>query len=75
MPFKKLLLHIVNAGTHGARSMARHFEIVKAVRELRAIHCQDSVFKQELVELRLARRAKRNFMKLLATLTKTVDPQ
>jgi len=43
------------------------FEIVKAVQELRAAQNQDAVFKQELAELRLTWKAKRNFMKLLAT--------
>jgi hypothetical protein len=41
--------------------------IVKAVRELRAAQNQDAVFKQELAELRLMWKTKRNFMKLLAT--------
>jgi tetratricopeptide (TPR) repeat protein len=65
--YKKLLPHVVNAGTRGAQYGAA-FEIVKAIQELRAAHSQDAVFKQELVELRLAWKAKRNFMKLLATL-------
>ena len=65
--YKKLLPHVVNAGTRGAQYGAA-FEIVKAIQELRAAQSQDAVFKQELVELRLAWKAKRNFMKLLATL-------
>ncbi len=65
--YKKLLPHIVNAGTRGAQ-YGEAFEIVKAVKKLRAAKGQDDVFKQELVELRLAWKAKRNFMKLLATL-------
>jgi uncharacterized Zn finger protein len=65
--YKKLLPHAVNAGTCGAQ-YGEAFEIVKAIQELRAAHNQDAVFKQELVELRLAWKAKRNFMKLLATL-------
>jgi uncharacterized Zn finger protein len=67
MLYKKLLPHVVNAGTRGAQYSAA-FEIVKAVQELRTAGSQDDVFKQELVELRLTWRAKRNFMKLLATL-------
>ena len=64
--YKKLLPHVVNAGTRGAQYGAA-FEIVKAIQELRAAQSQDAVFKQELAELRLAWKAKRNFMKLLAT--------
>jgi uncharacterized Zn finger protein len=67
MLYKKLLPHVVDAGTRGAQYGAA-FEIVKAVHELRAAHSQDAVFKKELVEVRLAWKAKRNFMKLLATL-------
>ena len=66
MLYKKLLPHVVNAGTRGAQYGAA-FEIVKAVQELRAAQNQDSVFRQELAELRLMWKAKRNFMKLLAT--------
>lgn len=65
--YKKLLPHIVNAGTRGAQ-YGEAFEVVKAVQKLRAAQSQDDVFKQELVELRLAWKAKRNFMKLLAKL-------
>jgi len=67
MLYKKLLPHVVDAGTRGAQ-YGEAFEIVKAIQELRAGHSQEAVFKQELVELRLAWKAKRNFMKLLATL-------
>jgi uncharacterized Zn finger protein len=65
--YKKLLPHVVNAGTRAAQYGAA-FEIVKAVQELRAAQSRDAAFKQELVELRLVWKAKRNFMKLLATL-------
>jgi len=68
MLYKKLLPHVVNAGTRGAQYGAA-LEIVKAVQELRAAQSQDAVFKQELAELRLVWKAKRNFMKLLATLS------
>jgi hypothetical protein len=67
MLYKKLLPHVVNAGSRGTQYSAA-FEIVKAIQELRAGQGQDDVFKQEVVELRLAWKAKRNFMKLLATL-------
>ena len=67
MLYKKLLPHVVDAGTRGAQ-YGEAFEIVKAIQELRAGQSQEAVFKQELVELRLAWKAKRNFMKLLATL-------
>jgi hypothetical protein len=66
MLYKKLLPHVVNAGTRAAQ-YGEAFEIVKAVHQLRAAQGQDDVFTQELVELRLAWKAKRNFMKLLAT--------
>lgn len=66
MLYKKLLPHGVNAGTRGAQ-YGEAFEIVKAIQGLRAAQSQDAVFKHELAELRLTWKAKRNFMKLLAT--------
>ena len=65
--YKKLLPHVVNAGTRGAQYGAA-FEIVKAIRELRVTQGEEVVFKQELANLRLEWKAKRNFMKLLAML-------
>ena len=65
--YKKLLPHVVNAGTRGAQ-YGEAFEIVKAIQELRVARGEEVVFKQELVKLRLEWKAKRNFMKLLATL-------
>ena len=65
--YKKLLPHAVNAGTRGAQ-YGEAFEIVKAMQELRVARGEEVVFKQELVKLRLEWKAKRNFMKLLATL-------
>ena len=50
------------------RIFHRAFEIVKAIQELRAAQKQDALFRQELAELRTTWKAKRNFMKLLATL-------
>jgi len=63
--YKKLLPYAANAGTRGAQYGAA-FEIVKAIQGLRVTQRQDAVFKQELADLRLAWKAKRNFMKLLA---------
>jgi uncharacterized Zn finger protein len=65
--YKKLLPHVVTAGTRGAQ-YEEAFEIVKAIQELRAAQKQDALFRQELAELRTTWKAKRNFMKLLATL-------
>jgi hypothetical protein len=65
--YKKLLPHVVTAGTRGAQ-YGEAFEIVKAIQELRAAQKQDALFRQELAELRTTWKAKRNFMKLLATL-------
>lgn len=65
--YKKLLPHVVTAGTRGAQ-YGEAFEIVKAIRELRAAQKQDALFGQEIAELRTTWKAKRNFMKLLATL-------
>ena len=65
--YKKLLPHAVNAGTRGAR-YGEAFEIVQAIQKLRAARNQHAVFKQELAELRVTWKAKRNFMKLLANI-------
>jgi uncharacterized Zn finger protein len=65
--YKKLLPHVVNAGTRGAQ-YGQAFEIVKAIEALRVAQKKETVFRQELAELRTTWKAKRNFMKLLATL-------
>jgi len=65
MLYKKLLPHVVNAGTRGAQ-YGEAFETVQEIKMLRAAQGQDAVFKQELAEWRLTWRAKRYFMKLLA---------
>jgi hypothetical protein len=65
--YKKLLPHVVTAGTRNAQ-YEEAFEIVKAIQELRATQKQDALFRQELADLRTTWKAKRNFMKLLATL-------
>ena len=66
--YRKLLPHVVTAGTRGAQ-YGEAFEIVKAIQELRAAQKEDALFRQELAELRTTWKAKRNFMKLLATLS------
>jgi hypothetical protein len=65
--YKKLLPHVVNAGTRGAQ-YGEAFEIVKAIEALRVAQKRETVFRQELAELRTTWKAKRTFMKLLATL-------
>src|SRR5271165_3068365 len=65
--YKKLLPHVVTAGTRGAQ-YGEAIEIVKAIQELRAVQKQYALFGQELADLRTTWKAKRNFMKLLATL-------
>ena len=65
--YKNLLPRVVNAGTRGAQ-YGEALEIVKAIQGLRAAQKQDVLFRQELAELRTTWRAKRNFIKLLATL-------
>jgi hypothetical protein len=57
----------VSAGTRGAQ-YGEALEIVKAIQRLRAAQDKDALFQQELAELRAMWRAKRNFIKLLATL-------
>jgi hypothetical protein len=58
---------VVNAGTRGAQ-YGEAFEIVKAIEALRVAQKKETVFRQELAELRTTWKAKRTFMKLLATL-------
>jgi uncharacterized Zn finger protein len=65
--YKKLLPYVVNEGTRGAR-YGEAFELVKAIQALRAGQKQDALFRQELAELRVMWRAKRNFIKLLSLL-------
>ncbi len=65
--YRRLLPHAVTAGTRGAQ-YGGAFEIVKAIRHLRSAQGQDTRFRKELAELRATWRAKRNFIKLLATL-------
>ena len=65
--YKKLLPNVVNAGTRDAQ-YREAFEIVKAIEALRTAQQKETVFRQEVAELRSTWKAKRNFMKLLATL-------
>jgi len=65
--YKRLLPYAVSAGTRGAQ-YGEALEIVKAIQRLRAAQDKDALFQQELAELRATWRAKRNFIKLLATL-------
>ena len=58
---------MVNAGTRGAQ-YGEAFEIVKAIEALCVAQKKETVFRQELAELRTTWKAKRTFMKLLATL-------
>ncbi len=66
--YKQLLPFAVTGGARGAQ-YGEAFEIVKAIRGLRAAQRQDALFRQELAELRATWKAKRNFIKLLATLS------
>jgi len=65
--YRRLLPHAVAGGTRGAQYGAA-FAIVKAMRDLRSAQGQDALFRQELAEVQATWRAKRNFIKLLATL-------
>jgi uncharacterized Zn finger protein len=65
--YKKLLPHVVNAGTRGAQ-YGKAFEIVKTIEALRVAQKQEAVFTQDVAELRTTWKAKRTFIKLLATL-------
>ena len=65
--YRQTLPHAVAAGTRGAQ-YGDAFAIVKAMRDLRSAQGQDALFRQELAQFRATWRAKRNFIKLLATL-------
>jgi hypothetical protein len=66
MLYKQLLPHAATGGTRGAQ-YGEAFEIVKAIQGLRAAQKQAALFRQELAELRATWKAKRNFIRLLAT--------
>jgi len=65
--YKRLLPHAVIGGATGAQ-YGEAFEIVKAIQGLRTAQKQETVFSEELADLRTTWKAKRNFIKLLATL-------
>ncbi|WP_051071649.1 SWIM zinc finger domain-containing protein [Azoarcus sp. KH32C] len=65
--YKRLLPHVVEQGSHGSRYDAA-FDVVKAIRMLRLENKQRVIFGDELAEIRLQWKKKRNFQKLLDTL-------
>jgi hypothetical protein len=58
---------VVQFGTRGAQ-YGEALEIVKAIQVLRVGQKKDTEFREELAEMRATWKAKRNFIKLLATL-------
>ena len=65
--YKRLLPHRVEGGSHGSH-YGEAFAIVKKIRALRVAHKQLGMFGDELAEIRLEWKRKRNFMKLLDAL-------
>jgi hypothetical protein len=65
--FFRLLPHAVQAGTHNAR-YEQAANIVQAIRQLRRAQGDSERFGQELAAIRQEYKAKRNFIKALATL-------
>ncbi len=65
--YKRLLPHVVEGGTHSSH-YGEAFAVVKKIRALRAAHEQMGMFGDELAEIRLEWKRKRNFMKLLDAL-------
>lgn len=65
--YKRLLPHVVESGSQGSQ-YALAFTIVKKIQALRAGHRQTGIFRDELGEMRLTWKRKRNFMKLLDAL-------
>lgn len=66
--YHRLLPAAAQNGTYQAR-YDEAFEIVRAIRKLRQAQGAPSTFAKELAEIRATYRAKRNFIKLLATLS------
>lgn len=66
--YQRLLPIVVESGTHKAR-YDEAFEIVRAIGSLRTTLGEHATFTKELEEIRTTYRAKRNFIKLLATLS------
>lgn len=65
--YKRLLPHLVEGGSRGSH-YGEAFAIVKKIRALRVAHKQLGMFGDELAEIRLEWKRKRNFMKLLDAL-------
>ena len=65
--YRRLLPHVVEAGTSGSR-YDEAAAVVQAIRELRVAQGQLRMFGDELAEIRLEWKRKRNFMKLLDAL-------
>lgn len=65
--YKRLLPHLVEAGSRSSH-YAEAFAIVKKIRALRETHKQLGMFGDELAEVRLEWKRKRNFMKMLDAL-------
>ncbi len=65
--YKRLLPHRVDGGSRGS-DYGGAFAIVKKIRALRVAHKQLGMFGDELAEVRLEWKRKRNFMKLLDAL-------
>lgn len=65
--YKRLLPHRIEGGSRGS-DYGEAFAIVKKIRALRLAHKQLGMFGDELAEVRLEWKRKRNFMKLLDAL-------
>lgn len=65
--YKRLLPHVVEGGSRGSH-YGEALAIVKKIRALRVAHKQLGMFGDELAEIRLEWKRKRNFMKLLDAL-------
>ncbi len=65
--YKRLLPHLVEGGSRGSH-YGEAFAIAKKIRALRVAHKQMGMFGDELAEIRLEWKRKRNFMKLLDAL-------
>ncbi|CCF98499.1 hypothetical protein B7R77_13390 [Ralstonia solanacearum K60] len=66
--YHRLLPVVVEEGTRNARYESA-FEIVHAIQQLRLAQAEHAAFADELADIKAAYRAKRNFMRLLVSLT------
>lgn len=66
--YHRLLPVVVEEGTRNARYESA-LEIVHAIQQLRLAQAEHAVFAGELADIKAAYRAKRNFMRLLGSLT------